>query len=576
MDGAKPIFFLFLLHLTISTKQVWAQCQHDQLYPVNGDCTRFQRCDEGFLRHPESCGQGTGFDPQQQICVHISQINTPECVQALQNQLGPFSQYSQLCQTPPPGVDISQAWNVAHPDYCNGFITCGNGVAIPACHICGQGLIFYQNDFRTCREGKQKNCEGNRVLVSYNDIGLSCPSEATQEEGDMAGTLEGTLEGDTEGTLEGDMAGILGGTQEGAPEGDMEGTEEGAPEGALEGDMEGTEEGALEGDMEGTEEGAPEGALEGDTEGTEEGALEGDMEGTEEGVLEGDMEGTEEGALEGDMEGTEEGAPDGALEGDTEGTEEGALEGDMEGTEEGALEGDMEGTEEGVLEGDMEGTEEGAPEGTEEAKPVAPAGKINRPLPGVGEEGLGLGLLPGKEEEVQEEQEGEEEEGVLPPGRTREAPDPLGDTQTKEEAEEVLHGKVLGGTGPLEELEDLQSTIEEEEEGDHPGKRLAVREEVEEGVHPLGKRLVGREEEEEEDLDGKGDVGVQEDRPLGILDAVAPILIIATVSSGVRRELPSSPVKSAPRALFSRKTPTKYAEPALPKATRTTAEGDNS
>ncbi|KAL8613285.1 hypothetical protein ACOMHN_001609 [Nucella lapillus] len=149
MDGAKPIFFVFLLHLTISTKQVWAQCQHDQLYPVNGDCTRFQRCDEGFLRHPESCGQGTGFDPQQQICVHISQINTPECVQALQNQLGPFSQYSQLCQTPPPGVDISQSWNVAHPDYCNGFITCGNGVAIPACHICGQGLIFYQNDFRT-------------------------------------------------------------------------------------------------------------------------------------------------------------------------------------------------------------------------------------------------------------------------------------------------------------------------------------------------------------------------------------------------------------------------------------------
>lgn len=61
--------------------------------------------------------------------------------------LGQFGQYSFLCANPPAGFNFSISWNVAHPKYCNCFITCGNGAAIPACHICAQGTYFPDDTF---------------------------------------------------------------------------------------------------------------------------------------------------------------------------------------------------------------------------------------------------------------------------------------------------------------------------------------------------------------------------------------------------------------------------------------------
>ncbi|XP_076436446.1 uncharacterized protein LOC143275973 [Babylonia areolata] len=82
---------------------------------------------------------------------------------------GFFSQYSPLCQQPPEGVSFEESWNVPHPEFCNGFITCGNGRAIPACQICAEGTIFYDNNFRTCKRGTPRDCQRGR-FVDHRDV----------------------------------------------------------------------------------------------------------------------------------------------------------------------------------------------------------------------------------------------------------------------------------------------------------------------------------------------------------------------------------------------------------------------
>ena len=55
---------------------------------------------------------------------------------------GQLTQFNDLCSNPPPGYNFSTPWNVAHPNYCNGFIVCAEGVAISPCVICAAGTVF--------------------------------------------------------------------------------------------------------------------------------------------------------------------------------------------------------------------------------------------------------------------------------------------------------------------------------------------------------------------------------------------------------------------------------------------------
>ncbi|XP_076436475.1 uncharacterized protein LOC143275995 [Babylonia areolata] len=146
MNNGKPTLLVLLVYLSANVKRVStdAGCQpgKDTLLPVPGDCTKFQRCIGGTLMPPENCGLGAAFSEQKQGCgVHF---NEEKCTQEWIHRL------NALCQHPPPGYNNSTPWNVAHPNYCNGFIRCVDGAAVLPCEMCPPNTLFKWGTHTVC------------------------------------------------------------------------------------------------------------------------------------------------------------------------------------------------------------------------------------------------------------------------------------------------------------------------------------------------------------------------------------------------------------------------------------------
>ncbi|XP_025113914.1 uncharacterized protein LOC112575957 isoform X1 [Pomacea canaliculata] len=115
------------------------QCPQGQgqvfLPDPSGNCSRYLNCfnGEGSL---SDCPPSLVFNPRNNIC------DWPASVQGCE-RVAASDRYSSLCAVqPPPGVQPGQAFNVPHPSYCNGFLTCGNGQVFRPCVICAFGSYF--------------------------------------------------------------------------------------------------------------------------------------------------------------------------------------------------------------------------------------------------------------------------------------------------------------------------------------------------------------------------------------------------------------------------------------------------
>ncbi|XP_076436484.1 uncharacterized protein LOC143276003 [Babylonia areolata] len=76
--------------------------------------------------------------------------------------------FHAMCRDRPRGYNYSTPWNVAHPNYCNGFIRCYHDSAQLPCEICATGTYFRSGTFETCELATpaaiQQHCGQRRVV----------------------------------------------------------------------------------------------------------------------------------------------------------------------------------------------------------------------------------------------------------------------------------------------------------------------------------------------------------------------------------------------------------------------------
>lgn len=80
-----------------------------------------------------------------------------------------LEQIYQICSQLPV---LANATLVAHPDFCNAYVVCGNGVATTPCEVCSVGTYFPDTADRWVRAGGEALLRG--VFEHVCDCLLAC------------------------------------------------------------------------------------------------------------------------------------------------------------------------------------------------------------------------------------------------------------------------------------------------------------------------------------------------------------------------------------------------------------------
>ncbi|XP_025113919.1 uncharacterized protein LOC112575959 [Pomacea canaliculata] len=139
-------------------------------FSVADDCSKFVNCWEGYGKVLD-CTAGLVFEERIKACNWPSAENTKNCAYKIARDEDPaierkLEQIYQICSQLPV---LANATLVAHPDFCNAYVVCGNGVATTPCEVCSVGTYFPDTADRCVRYEGELECTGKRA-VQFNDL----------------------------------------------------------------------------------------------------------------------------------------------------------------------------------------------------------------------------------------------------------------------------------------------------------------------------------------------------------------------------------------------------------------------